>query len=159
MKKIKLLVATLAVVGFSVSAKSVPLKDVEYYTQNPSVYSQECIEAVEHGKTFRQLKMKYPKYRLEQRVKCNGQSLEDFVNEQYEYRKLVSEHGEDQYDVVAADSSFASELCEASAKSNRAFKAALKSRGLTFDRVSHLECNGVPVIEFAKSSGNPKFSI
>lgn len=152
--------AVIAVMGcgvFNVNAQDAQLKEVEYFTDNPSHYSQACIDAVNEGKPFRKLKMLYPKYRLDQRVTCNGKTLEAFVDEQYQYRKQLVQQNSNEVDVIAADDSFASQLCESAAKSNKAFGDVLKSRGLRFHRVSHLECNDVPVAEFAKSNGNPEF--
>lgn len=160
MKKMKGVFAAVAVMGcgvFNVNAQDVPLKEVEYFAGNPSAYSQACIDAVNEGKTYRELEMSHPKYRTDQRISCNGKTLKAFVDEQYQYRKKLALAEQEKVSVVAADDSFASELCQSAAKSNKAFKRALKSRGLRFSRVSHLECNGVPVAQFAKSNGNPKF--
>ncbi|MDP2564475.1 hypothetical protein [Pseudoalteromonas marina] len=162
MKKIKGLLAVVAVMGcgaFNVNAQDVSLKQVEYFAGNSTVFSQKCIEAVNYGMPFKKLRHKFPEYRLKQMVTCNGKSLETFVNEQYEYRKSFKPSDEVvKPEVVAADKTLASELCEAAAKSNKAFKAVLDSRSLPFKRVSHLACNEVPVSDFAKSNGNPAFN-
>lgn len=157
MKGVLAVVAVMGCGAFNVNAQDVQLKEVEYFAGDTSTLSQVCIDAVNEGKTFRQLKMSHAKYRTDLRVKCNGKPLKAFVDEQYEYRKQLAVKEQKAVDVIAADDTFASELCESAAKSNKAFRGVLESRGLRFERVSHLECNDVPVAEFAKSNGNPAF--